>query len=594
LKGERLARLRQQSAQAQEIPKSFQPLLTFPLHHDAATTTAPRASADIITNQEGKCAIWMADFEGAYRYVAETSPLSLLYECRNIFRQYCGTNEFAEDLQACPIVDKPYSSNWPHPVDLPPRAQFDRYVETFFAQINDMYFIFDLAFLTDLANDVYADPGAVTYKAVVVYLVSAISSLYDDFSTGGRESPTTARYFRRSQYLTSQIDDFDDFWLVLIYYTTHFYYLGVCRKSTSWIYLNMAIKHAQALGLHRNFIVEQFSDQVKFRKQIFRSLYISDRVFALIHGRPLAIHDYDWDELRLIQQSSFSNNSTQLEKCQMESAKICAIISRIIDNFYRDRVIDGDRTKKLAVELKLWSYNLDKDLNIEALLNSTKPQPISRCLLLMHLLNLYGIMLLSRPFYMFESISRFNKSTKSDSLTKEFHQAAIKASVLCITLVNFYVNLCGTRFYESAVVSNCCFFAALLIGTEILSQSKQDNSEYMDTLKIAKNLLTSFGVTFETAGRYGEIIENMVEALVRSKHPAKPEYTISWDLADLKFLGDLNGNLQSMLEFQQGFVPKEIASIGDFIGPNANTESVIKTDLPYNYVNYELFFGDKY
>lgn len=591
-----MARLKQQSKVVDSVPKSLQPLLTFPLNDEINNDKFAVQNNDGITNQEGKCAIWIADFEGNFRYVSETSPLSLLYECRNIFRQNFGSSPFTGDLKACPIIDRPLAFDFHKAVPLPTIKEYEEFMTIFFEQINDTYFIFDEVFFNDLVKEVYANPEKLSYKKVVVYLVAAISSLYQDFSEGHRESERTAQYFRYSQLLNSQIVDFDDFWLVLIFYATHFYYLGVCKKSTSWIYLNMAIKHAQALGLHRHFIVEQVPDQVNFRKQIFRSLYISDRVFASINGRPLAIHDYDWDELHQIQKSSFSEDFTRSEQCQLELAKICAIISKIIDNFYRDRVINAERTKKLAVELKLWSYNLDHNLNIESLLNSKELPPNNRCLLVMHLLNLYGIMLLSRPYYMYVAISKFKQEKKLDLLTIEFHQAAIKASFLCINLVNYYVNTTATRFFETALVSNCCCFAALILGTEILSTSNDDVKECMEVLDTAKCLLRNFGVQFETADRYGEIIEAMIASIKATKAPAKKETTTSfnWDMADIKFIGELNGNLLSLLEFQQDFVPKEIASIGDFISSDSSSLGTIKTDLPHNYVNYELFFGDKY
>lgn len=584
MKGERLAKSRQQNKSIQDVPKFLQPLLTFPLNDE----TDPKAEVknnDGITNQEGKCAIWMADFEGNFRYVSETSSLSLLYECRTIFQQNFGPSLFTSDLKPCPVVDRPMVPQVTD-VPLPSIAEYEEYKKAFFDHINDTYFIYDKEFFENLVIEVYRNPEILSYKKVVVYLVAAIGSLYQDFVMGKRESEKSNQLFKYSLFLNSQVTEYDDFWLVLIHYTCHFYYLGVCKKSTSWIYLNMAIKHAQALGLHRYFILEKVSDQVNFRKQIFRSLYISDRVFASINGRPLAINDYDWDELKAIEKSNYLGVDRR-DKCQIELAKICSIISKIINNFYLDRVINGERTRKLAIELKLWSYNLDPSLNIENLLSNELPKDY-RVLLVMHLLNLYGILLLSRPFYIYVSLSKF-KGLKTDKLSNEFHQAAIKASFLCIHLLDYYVKS-SSGFFETALVSNCAFFASLILGTAILT-STDDLEDCMNILTTGGKLLRRFGIQFETADRYGEVIEAMIESIKIAKTPVEQKFT--WDFTDIKFIAELNGNLLSLLEFQQDFVPKDIASIGDFIHNNSNT-GTIETDLPHNYVNYELFFGDKH
>ena len=71
--------------------------------------------------------------------------------------------------------------------------------------------------------------------------------------------------------------------------------------------------------------------------------------------------------------------------------------------FYQDKMIDVKKTKNLAIQLRLWSKGLDPELAFDNVLN---PSQISNnedngntvILLGIHILHLWAVMLLSRPF----------------------------------------------------------------------------------------------------------------------------------------------------------------------------------------------------
>ena len=65
---------------------------------DNNTNNVPKKGG--ISNQEGKSAILLVDKSGAFRYMGETSPLSVLYEARGIFYEYVGSTKLTEDLVA--------------------------------------------------------------------------------------------------------------------------------------------------------------------------------------------------------------------------------------------------------------------------------------------------------------------------------------------------------------------------------------------------------------------------------------------------------------------------------------------------------------
>ncbi|CAN3372338.1 hypothetical protein DIURU_004538 [Diutina rugosa] len=586
-----------QPSNKESIPKSLQPLLTF----DEEDEVKAEDKEDLtITNQQGKCAIWLADSAGTYRYISETCPLSFLYDSRNIFCHFFGNSVYTDALKACPVLDKPYF-NIEFKVPLPDRDDFKKYVEYFNINVNDIYYIFDDNYLVDeLAESVYANPYHFTYEKITLYVVAGLGSLFMDFEQGKTESPKSADLFRTGVKLWQEYQDFDDFWLIRLNFLAHFYYSALCKKSTSWIYLNAAIRHAEALGLHRSFIAETYFSplEVAHRNRVFRSLYIADRVLGSILGRPYAIADRDWDELPLIRARKVKAKSIS-ESSQLELVRLMIIISQTVDNYYSGASIDLNRTRSLALELKHWALNLDERFEIKHLMKQPQLPEYSHVALIMHMFQLYAVMILARPFFIHELISELS-GQESNKLACQFQEAAYKAALLTIDLIYYFNNVTqgANKFNETNVPTNVVFWAGLILGTQLLSKrmDSQLEQEISDGMKKSMQVLNRYGKTFKTAERYVEIMPYMAEhiSLARtrpSKSQSSPSNSadLNWEfLDDLDFITDLNGDMSGLTEFQQGFVPSEFTTI------SPGHEGVSgPTDLPFNYPNYELLYGHK-
>lgn len=640
------------------IPKSLQPLLSFPIvanpvetdtqenddeeeeesssgsGDDNATIKKEKDSKSGVSNQMGRSVILLNDKSGTFRYMGETSPLSLLYEARNIFVQYVGTTKLTEDLRGCPVIDKPLPIKSHISVQLPSVEQRDIYVDEFSRNINDTFYIFDMKkFRIEIVDAVYQDPMNEKNKIMMIllYFVLAIGATYSDFAQGKPAAITGAAYFESGLNLLRDVVEDSEMWVVIAHYLQFHYYQAILKKSTAWIHLNLAIKYAQSLGLHRSFVNEQFSkmsEETEYRKRLFRSLYTSDRISLTFIGRPLTINDYDWDdpcrivnpnpsmELFPTSRMDFDYNA----RCQIELSKICTMIGKIVSNFYRDRIIDLNRTKKLIIDLRLWSKNLDPQLSLD---NILKPDDIpnnthgenTQILLMTHLLQLYSIMLLSRPFFMYNAVTLINSDLakskiQDEKLTQEFCHAATKSSILAVKLMNHYMNTAfkQTKRMECYIIITCCFYSSIVIGVTILSggfeQEGYTENDLVDLLRNTEYILNHYSKCNKGAERYAEITHDMINALVNRHNKPKledsredsimPKSDSDEDidyrlLNDFNFLDDPNDNLQSLIEFQQFFVAQDIAST--LSGGSGSGDG---TSMPYDYGNYELFFGDKY
>lgn len=614
------------------IPKSLQPLLSFPLQSNERNmkpeeppiddnTSKLTVDKDGVSNQNGKSAILLMDKSGTFRYMGETSPLSVLYETRNIFYDYVGSTKLTEDLRGCPVSDRPLKLTIREVAPLPPLEERDTYIRSFKRNINDMYFTFEMnKFYDDIINPVYLNPTSeqVQEKRVQLYLVLAIGSTYEDFSNKIPQAEKGVMYHDSARFLIRDMVEDSALWCVICHYLHYHYYQSILKKSTALVHLNLAITYAQSLGLHRNFVNEQFSkftSECEYRKRLFRSLYISDRISPVFIGRPLIINDYDWDDSTRFKPSNLLVSSLDFNaKCQVELTKICTLIGRIVANFYQDKVIDMERTKNLAIQLKLWSKNLDPQLAFDNILNpmeiaDNEDHGNTCILLMMHLLQLWAIMLLSRPFFMFEAVRNINpgmqKSPAEDDdakLRKQFCQAATKASILAIKIMNHYINTAFKEFkrMECYVIITCCFYSSIILGITILNGSYEEEgyteSELLNLLKNAEYILLHFAVCNEGAKRYAEISADLISALIQ-RHESKSTQTelglndFAYRLLnDFSFTDDPNNtDVQNLMDFQQFFVSLDLLTMD-----SGNVNNTTTSTLPFDYNNYNLFFGDKY
>ena len=643
------------------IPKSLQPLLSFPLDNKNQTSSAVNGDGTIdkegdtgiqdmitedveplsddlsscetkdgVSNQAGKSCILLNDKSGTFRYMGETSPLSVLYETRNVFYQYVGLTKLTEDLRGCPVTDKPLKVEKVI-TELPSIEDRDLFIQQFKRNINDTFFVYNIdRFYKEIVEPVYQDPldEHNQTKLVQLYFVMAIGATYYDFTKKIPEAPLGAKYFNSGRYISQLLIEDSELWCVVSHYLQFHYYQSILKKSTAWIHLNTAIKYAQSLGLHRSFVNEQFahkSDEIEYRMRLFRSLYSSDRISSVFIGRPIAINDYDWDDpTRFKPSNTLATNLNFNAKCQIEVARVSTLVGKIVANFYQNRIIDINRTKNLAVQLKAWSANLDPVLKIESIL---KPLDIpnnedfgnTQIVLMMHLLQLYAIMLLSRPFFMFEAVSNINKEFKNSTLkdresSKQFCRAAVKASILAIKLMNHYINTAfkEVKRMECYVIITCSFYSCIFIGITILNGGLEDEgyteSDLLTLLKNSVYVLHHYSTCNKGAERYAEIGADLVGALVNrhntkrrsnasasesaqtmsNKVVVKDEEYESENILNLfQFGQDPTGqDIQSLVDFQQLFVSHDIASAGGSVGGASS--------MPYDYGNYDLFFGDKY
>lgn len=571
------------------IPSSLQPLLTFPVTVEKNSTINSNKKGrkrsipigmEVLPNQNGGHTRLLLNSAGNLRYFGESSPLSLLQECRFIFARVIGVSKFTDDPSKELVIDEPNRSTVRHPLQLPRRDLCNILVQFFEENINDTHYIFDMKYFKDnIIDRIYDNPISIEQSCIcLLHLVLAIGAFYAEISPSCQITDLnvvdSAEFFDSSLSLMRDSVYDGSLWLVEANFLQYFYYQSCCKPSSSWMHLGIAIRSAQALGLHRRVVNERFKNPlyVVHRRRLWRSLFICDRISSINLGRPLAANDYDWDDQCMNFIADSKENFRQ--KCQDKISKIAH--DRIVENIYRDGVINIRRANELAIELKTWSLNLPPDLDLSFTLKKFKCNDNGDNNLLMnvHMAQFYGIMLLCRPFLMYIIVRKLKPGTKSElqdnSSLLNFCKGCIKSSFLTIKLVNYYVEN-TTNNLELFVAINGCFFASVILGLSLLETIKQSQPDaryvnvLFDSLHIARKILYYYGSFNATSERWGGNVDNMLAALSETQNqyskliPGNASTSNQTDFEtfneEIISLDDEEFSLNNLMNFQQTFVP---------------------------------------
>ena len=489
-------------------------------------------SKEGLSNQNGRHTRILTTKTGNLRFFGESSALSLLSECRALFRDVAGSSMFTDDPDQGFISDESVDYRYlPTPVQLPKKTDAFILIDLFKTNINDAFYVINMKYFNKhVFERIYADPiNASTKKMCLLYMVFALGRLFSQCSPHiSLNLPDLDIFFNLAEALfRSNIFD-GRLWICEINLLQYFYFQSCCNRSNAWIQLGTAIRVAQALGLHRRCINESIADAEirNHRRRLWRSLYVCDCVSSVNLGRPLMINDYDYDDYNFTIEDAHLDEVEKIRIIAQKATSDSAMINvRIVENIFRDGLINIKRAHALALELKKWSVRLPKELQLSAALESqmeSGTDPNNYLYVFVHIGQLYGIMALTRPFLVYVVTRKLKPETKQQVKDEQslmnFCKACIKASFLVIKLLKFFATHNPHR-KEVFTIQSSCFFASIILGFTLLEQklSLKPDAHYMgvlqDALIDAYNILFNYSYFNVTCKRWARNLKNMINAL---------------------------------------------------------------------------------
>ncbi|CAG8593067.1 1783_t:CDS:2, partial [Acaulospora colombiana] len=287
-------------------------------------------------------------------------------------------------------------------LELPPKELCDRLLDTFWAQVHPYMIFIDRQDFMEKYNNIEENHTQI----ILLYAMFAISAKFidDPAVRTNPDVPSTAgdEYFNRAKELLR--DEFDNATL----YTIQALLLLAghqqgAKNSTMWLYVGLATRLAQDMGLHRDsskWNLDKKKSEV--RKRIWWACFLADRLISATLGRPLAINDADCD-VSLPVAGALPDDSTQSVAGYIHLIKIITILGRVLSHIYgikAKRSINGNNDNMLATldaELNEWHKNLPEDLRFDLKKTSSFTGTAEKRRMFIHLVYYSSQILLHRP-----------------------------------------------------------------------------------------------------------------------------------------------------------------------------------------------------
>ncbi|KAI8966821.1 fungal-specific transcription factor domain-containing protein [Daldinia sp. FL1419] len=406
----------------------------------------------------------LQDGSGRLQYFGESASLAYLQLIRIIVGNVIDDSSFTEDPKRHNFVENIIqlpTGTRPSGV-LPDRKTADILVESFFVNTSGLVEVFHKTDFLQMVEECYSDPlSASSQDLCLLNLVFAVGLVITRPLQGtdeaaiiqGLHSEPVNRaelFFRNAKYHSPESGFEDaDFWSIQALVLMSLYTLSISSRNRSHAYHGMAVRSAQALGLHReeNNGVIFTPHQIRLRKNVWKTLYILDRILAASLGRPMMISLKDCSEnvLGSSTEATADENpiyqGADLAAALDAAVKSCHLIGLTLEKVYVEMKASTLVAQEIADRIERWERDIHRDFHCQRLLDGSVDTTQAIASLHINLLHCHSVLLLTRPFFLYllkmgcDDLSRSPKKPPYiSSRLDKFAQACVEAAQRTIIL----------------------------------------------------------------------------------------------------------------------------------------------------------------
>lgn len=454
------------------------------------------------SNQDEEAVVYtqtrmLQDPTGRLLYVGDSATLSFLQLLRMIVENVSGVSTFTNDPRRHKIVEGQFSlpAGARHTHLLPDQRTARVLVDAFFINTYGLLQIFERQRFVEDLDRCYSDPLSTEPSWLcLLNLVFAIGLTMAHPMSGSPEAIIVDKlrsehldraevFYLNAKSLNDPMNGLEDqdFWSVQALLLMSVYMLAKSKRNTAFALLGMAARSAHALGLHREETMIIFSQEEQTaRRNLWRSLFVIDRLLSCSLGRPTAISEDDCsgDTLRpaeppaepafdLHSQATFDERG---EFALEASVRSCAVIGTILKKVYQQRKISTRLAQEIADICKAWPRALPAVLHWRQAANASPSQGVA--ILHVNLFYCHSIILLTRPFFLYilnmetqrqvSQVGTGNRAPRPYLRMEKFSEACVIASTHTILLVQNAFDA-GYLSRRNPAVIYFLFAAALVI-----------------------------------------------------------------------------------------------------------------------------------
>ncbi|KAH8725488.1 hypothetical protein GQ44DRAFT_615679 [Phaeosphaeriaceae sp. PMI808] len=291
--------------------------------------------------------------------------------------------------------------------------------------------------------------------------------------------------------------------------------LRAFQPNGAYLYFSLAARTAYAIGIHRTEVNASFGRPVRtMRDRIWKSLRVVDMLISNVLGRPPSTSDVDCTVKYNVLEMHNGEGFNILDP----SVQIFMIIERVVVEVYSRKRISIRIADYVSRQLKGWASNWLRILT-EITVNSNRTgvergTVVGACSTLCSYY--YGIMLLTRPFLIYEIYEHLGASlrgggTQIDHREKrKYADAALDGAASFVDTLKVVIQT-NTIPRRMPLIVPWLFTAALVLAVGILGRS---GLAFEESCESSIRCLDYFGQTDPHARQYSVIVQSLLKITI--------------------------------------------------------------------------------
>lgn len=396
----------------------------------------------------------LRDAQGKVIFVGDCAPLSFLQTVRHLIASAVDADALPPQSSRDSIIEvaRPGSADRQQSLSVS-MHEVQPLVQQYNVAVSGLVDLFEhdelLSEISSWATGAIAQPHE--SAAAVFYLVLAIGA------QESQEIKAEAWFMHAKDILlkhlvnSMNVSTVQGFALIAIYMLRAFQpngaYLYFCKCSEQRnpyveILTNLALaaRTAYAIGLHRTEVNASFGNSIKIvRDRIWKSIRVVDQLISNLLGRPPSTSDVDCTVKYSVAEVGDDMSAQILDA----SVQIFMIIERVVVEVYSRKRISLRIANYVSRQLKTWASSWLEPLNEAtsraSLGNSSQEAAVGSCSTLCSYY--YGIMLLTRPFLIYELYEYMGASLKGGGTQVEHEEKRKFADAALVAASSFVDTL---------------------------------------------------------------------------------------------------------------------------------------------------------
>ncbi|CAK1366398.1 unnamed protein product [Cercospora beticola] len=436
---------------------SLSPTVSRDDHHD-----------DTVVPLEGRI---LRDAQGKVIFIGDCAPLSFLQTVRHLIASEVDAEELPVAASRDSIIEvaRPRSSDQQSSIVISLR-EVDELTKQYAIAVSGLADLFDHE---QLFRDIKTWVGGFTSHqedatSAVYYLVLAIGAQESNDSKAEAWFKHAKEILLRHLTSSMNVSTVQGFTLIAVYMLRAF------QPNGAYLYFSLAARTAYAIGLHRTEVNASFGEAVRgTRDRIWKSLRVVDMLISNLLGRPPSTSDVDCTVKygkHGVAEVPFGESSHVIDA----SVQIFMIIERVVVEVYSRKRISLRIAGYVSHQLKSWASTWLRPLSDTVTRSTSREAVVGACSTLCSYY--YGIMLLTRPFLIYELYEYMGASLKAPGTHKE-HQEKQKYADAALDAATSFVETLQTALSTDAMprrmplVVSWLFTTSLVLAVGILGRS---------------------------------------------------------------------------------------------------------------------------